>query len=307
MDIRVDPSVIVRFYNTQQCRSKRPVPALNECTLSNEPLGLGDTLVLTSLPRRARDFGRSVSIYSFSPHFRSLTQFNPYYTPGLTSQWVFACDLVGQFDLGPGHYIQRLQRAFGLTPETVPRGCLVVADARRSSNRCVLHFEPGSWAQRQRNLHPRPREVYPANMATIQDFIRRHPDIHFVEVGSACSGLEGVEDWTRLPLKETIVRLATAEYFIGINSGPMHIAAALGLKIVTIINFPDPRQLYLPALKDLNVPDLEWLYPQSVILHEDSEGPLVKQFSLVNLERAIAGELYPYWSTEYAELLFTDP
>jgi hypothetical protein len=304
MSTKIDRSVIVRFYRGRQARLKRRLPDLEDHTFSNEPLGIGDTLVLTSLPRRAREFGRSVSIYSFSPHFHALVQFNPYYTPGTKSKWVFACDLVGQFDLGPGHVLQRLERACGLSPHPVPRGCLVTSNIQPHAGRCALHFEPGQWAQRQRDLHPRAREVYPVHMVAMQEFIRRHPEMHFVEVGSTFSRLVGVEDWTGIPLTDTIARLATSEYFIGINSGPMHIAAALGLKTVTIINFPDPTRLYLPALKDLHLPDLEWLYPQSVILHEDGEGELVKEFSLRNLERAIAGELYPYWSTQYLDLLF---
>jgi hypothetical protein len=83
----------------------------------------------------------------------------------------------------------------------------------------------------------------------------------------------------------------------------MHLAAALGLKIVGIINFPDPARIFLPVLKDINLVESSWLYPQSVLLHQDGEGELVARFSLLNLERAIAGELYPYWSDRYLPLI----
>ena len=97
--------------------------------------------------------------------------------------------------------------------------------------------------------------------------------------------------------------MASCEYFIGIISGPLHLAIALGLKVVNIINFPDPTRIYLPVLKDIPQVESEWFYPQSVLLHEDGEGEMVVRFGLANLERAINGELYPYWSDRYLELI----
>jgi hypothetical protein len=305
---RVDPSLITRFYRRQQVAIKPRLAVPEPCTVSNAPTGLGDAVVLTALPRRAHECGRVASIYSFSPHFPTLLQFNPYYRPGLTPHWILATRVVEDFDLGGGHIIQRLERACGLPPDLIPRGCLVVDRAQRVPGRTILHFEPGPTARNiQIFLHPRPREVYPEHMAALQTFILRHPEMHFAEVGQTFSGLRGVEDWTGRRLTETVQNMASAEFFIGIDSGPMHIAAALGLKMVTILNIQDPTKLYLPCLREFDtLLGLYWLYPQSVLLHEDGEGELVAYFSLDNLERAIAGELYPYWSDEYLSLLFDE-
>jgi hypothetical protein len=125
----------------------------------------------------------------------------------------------------------------------------------------------------------------------------------FAEVGFASSGLDGVADWTGQDLEQTITRMAECEFFLGISSGPMHLAAALDLKIVALVNFPSAGELYLPVLRDVDVVEVEWLYPQGVVLHQDEEGPLVPRISLDTLERAFAGEIYPYWSTEYLGLL----
>jgi len=86
-------------------------------------------------------------------------------------------------------------------------------------------------------------------------------------------------------------------------SGPLHIAVALRLKVVTITNFPDPTDIYLPTLKDVDLIESEWFYPQSAILHQEGEGELVAEFSLQNLERAINGDIYPYWSERYLCLI----
>jgi hypothetical protein len=83
----------------------------------------------------------------------------------------------------------------------------------------------------------------------------------------------------------------------------MHIAAGLNKKSIIIINFPSARDLYLPALKELNIPDQDWLYPQNVHLHQDEDGDLVKQLNYKNIEKAFNGEVYPYWGNSFLELI----
>jgi hypothetical protein len=85
--------------------------------------------------------------------------------------------------------------------------------------------------------------------------------------------------------------------------GPLHVAAALNVNIICITNFPPAEMICLPALKDIDQVESEWFYPQSVILHQDGEGPFVKQLSLENLQRALDGDLYPYWSDRYLPLI----
>ena len=71
----------------------------------------------------------------------------------------------------------------------------------------------------------------------------------------------------------------------------------------TIVNFPEPHLICLPTLKDIDVVESEWFYPQSVILHQEGSGDFAPQFNLDNLERALEGDLYPYWSTDYLALI----
>src|SRR5437870_1947188 len=87
-------------------------------------------------------------------------------------------------------------------------------------------------------------------------------------------------------------------------SGPMHIAAALNLKLVVIVNFPPAHKICLPTLVDIDQIEAEWFYPQSVILHQDTDSKFVKLVSAENLKRAIDGELYPYWSSRYLDLIY---
>jgi hypothetical protein len=295
----------LRFYREVERWEKPKLPfTLNQFTLTNTPLGLGDTVVLTDLPRSAARAGRRASVHASSKSFSTLMSFNPHYEEGRVPFWAAADVLEHDFALGNGHFIQRIQRAWGLEADLRPRGCVEVPGAARRPGRLVLHFEPGAHAAWQRrHLHPRAREVYPESMEILQRFIDQHPEMHLIEVGSRRSGLRGVEDRTGAPLAQTVELMASCEYFIGIISGPMHLAAALDLKIIGIINFPDPSQIYLPVLKDVAIVESVWFYPQSVLLHQDGEGELVPRFSLTSLERAIAGEVYPYWSDRYLPLI----
>jgi hypothetical protein len=302
---------IIDFYSSRDPRRTLPFGApLAEITLTNTALGIGDTVVLSALPRAALAEGKDVSIYSASEHFDTLCSFNPYFQFRLYTFHACASSLVYNYNLGNGHYVQRLQRAFGLTPEREPRGCIVVSGSSKWAQNVVVHLEPGRWAEWQRvHIHPRAREIYPETKLAIQQFIDARKDLSFFEVGKESSGLRNVNSWVGLSLAETIRRMSTCEYFIGLMSGPMHIAAALNLKLIVIVNFPPATQICVPTLLDIDLIESEWFYPQSVILHQEGEGKFVQRVSPANLMRAIDGQLYPYWSSRYLDLIYerSDP
>lgn len=299
----IDESLILDFYRREAPQPKPALPCpLTNITLMNKNPGLGDTVIITNLPRIAAAHGRTEYIYSGSRFFSTLTAFNPYYQRGLAPFFADADLLNWSYSLGNGHFIQRLQRAYGFEPELRPLGCVQV-EAAVVPGRVVFHFEPGVSARDQLQFHPRPRQIYDENMQILQRLVHDRRDMEFYEIGSRFSGMDAVGDWTGLPLEQSIRNMATCEYFIGILSGPLHLAIALGLKVINIINFPAASRLYLPVLKDIDLVETEWLYPQSIVLHQDGEGELVARFSLANLERAINGELYPYWSDRYLSLI----
>ena len=305
MTVRLDKQDIVQFYKGCEKRPRSRLPrTLSGFTLTNTALGLGDTLILTDLPRHSTVHQRPETIYSASRHFNTLVDFNPYFSAKITPFWVAADRLAFCYDLGNGHIIQRLQRAFGFEPDLQPRGCIVAQGEADRSADVILHFEAGRHVEWQRaNIHPRAREIYPESRTSLQNFIRSQPSLRFAEVGNRFSGLEGVHDWTGISVDETVRRMANAKYFIGIMSGPLHIAAALNLRLIAIINFPHPQQICQPTLVDFGLVESEWFYPQSVLLHQDGEAKFIKKLSSDNLKRAFNGEIYPYWSTAYLDLI----
>jgi len=97
--------------------------------------------------------------------------------------------------------------------------------------------------------------------------------------------------------------MATGEWFLGIISGPMHVATALGLRGIVIINFPKPQKIFLPTVVSCGQIEEEWFPPQHVFLHQDGEGPLVKRSTFDNIKRAFNGEIYPFWNDKYLGLI----
>lgn len=302
--LRRDRDIILEFYRKAKRLRKQPLHDFTGHTLTNSPTGLGDTVLLTSIPWVAHAQGKERFIHHDSPHFKTLMQFNPYYRPLRPEvPQISAVELQFNFDMGAGHFIQRLQRAMGLCPERKPKGYLNI-EHRPVKNRFVFHFEPGRHVQWQTQyVHPKARQIYPETQAALQQFVFEHRDFEFFEVGKPTATLEGVE-LLQLPLDKTIEFLATCDYFVGIISGPMHVATALGVRCVVISNFPSAEKIVLPTLVDIDQVESEWFYPQNVLLHQEGEGPQVKRFSGLNLERAIGGEIYPYWSDSYLDLIY---
>jgi hypothetical protein len=93
-------------------RPQLPRP-LESMTLVTSASGLGDVVVLGDLPRAGSTFGKSVSVFSLSAHFETVMSYNPFYSARLTPFCAVADVLYHSFNLGNGHLIQRLRRAYG--------------------------------------------------------------------------------------------------------------------------------------------------------------------------------------------------
>jgi predicted nucleic acid-binding protein len=297
---------IVDFYKNREVLDKEKLKSPIKY-LVNPNIGLGDSLSISSIPKLAFEQGKSVFVYSPSPHFKTLKSLNPYYKQldGIAVQFARADILQGYFDCGPGHLFQRLQRACGLIPQIKPQGVIVLPKPiSQIKNKIVLHLSVGECAELQkRTVHPRARELYPEHRATLQRFVlENQSNYEFVEVGTEFSGLYGVNNKCGLKLLNSIEEVASAEFFIGMDSGVMHIAAALNIKSIILTNFPNPEEFILPILKDTDIVNLDWMFPFNVHFSMDSDGPLVKFFTYENLIKAINGEVYPFWSDEFLKL-----
>lgn len=291
--------MIVKFYrDATESVLPRWTPVTSDSpawTLQMEPHGLGDAIMLSSLPTIAKRCGRNIRVWSTSKHYDVLKHFID--GPILKDQGAHVIDMLAAdrlFNVGSGHLLQRAARLFGLRPDPLPVGYLKLAPVKSKHIRCSVHLGAGECQAWQKKLyHPRAREIYPENIAIIRQFIASHSEIEFAEVGTDVLR-DIIPSVGRSGLKETIQWMGTAHVHIGPISGPYHLAHLMGARTIAIINFPEPWRLMLPSLKNCGVVEEQWLYPQSSILHQDHDSAHWPKFSLFNLEAAFNGEVYPY-------------
>jgi len=296
--------LIVNHYRKQEAKSLKPLPEQMPSVLSTVTMGLGDTVMLTDLPRAAAQQKKDFACYSGSQHFLPLMSFNPWFKQRADKAFmVNAPDLVRQYDCGNGHYLQRIRRAFGLKVDDCPRGCIAWRGSR-SPNRVILHFEPGVHVNWQRKtIHPKARHLYSDTKIELEKFIREMPGYQFVQLGKQNLFIKGSQ-WVQTQTTVDLVnQIGQASWFIGIMSGPMHVATALELKCVVVCNFPEAEKIVLPTLKVTGNVEEEWQYGMNVHLHQDGESQLVPKANSVNLHRAFDGQVYPFWSRDYLSLI----
>lgn len=271
--------------------------------------GVGDILSVFHLPKLLKKINSNSNVYSANEkYFKQMAKYNLDIDAEYQKQekdLYFRVELIQSgFDFGGGHWFQNIQQALGLEMDIKPKADLAVPNVQKKKGKVIMNFTAGAdQARQKREEHPRARELYPEHRETIQKFINNNLNKYsFVEVDQKFSGFENVEDKCGMDIDKSIKEIASCEYYLGIINGIMHIATALDLKCITVLNFPSAEKIYLPRLVDLQLPELDWLYPQNVHLHEDDDGELVKFLSYENLERAFDGEIYPFWKEDYINM-----
>ena len=308
---RLSPGDVVDFFNSIKPTKKPKLKSIFEpedWTLTNTPTGLGDTVMMTDIERAAFEGGRVATSWLPTPLFREIQNHNPYHVRKQSHCLLSLSAVQERFDLGPGHNFQRARRLFGLPVSCIPRGSIVQSKPVPVpvAKKVTIHIEPGPHAEFQKRYHKRPRVVYEQNIEVLKKFIRSQTGVDFVEIGTST-----LSDCARRfsgSVSELIAEMSTASMHIGIISGPYHLATALGIPTVCIINFPSPWELMLPVVRNVDVVEAEWLYPQSQILHQDHDSAHWPIFNLLNLEKAYNFELFPYYGDkqnprEFAELI----
>lgn len=185
-----------------------------------------------------------------------------------------------KYDWGGGHAIQRITRALGLPEKDKPQGVLDRVKHIPVAGRIGYHLSGN-------------QDIHSITLETLRIFDsykENHQEYEWHNLSSF------------FPLGKLIDFLSTCEYFIGINSGPMHLAAALGVKSIIIVNSPSPELLYLPKIKETEIPNLEWLYPQNVHLHTAGSNELVPFFSEDSLGDSLNEKSYPYFKDDFLDI-----
>ncbi len=298
--------ILYKFYKDK--KSVKPklddlasIREANQLNLTTLNIGLGDAVILTAL---TKDHSKNLNIYSQNKHWRSLCKFNARLSKDINSGQYIRTELLEFFDIGNGHLAQRLQRAIGLNIEPKPTP-YIHANHQVSKKKIGLHFSTGISAfDLKNNGFENPRQLLDESKIIIQSFIDSS-EYEFYEFGQQpIFKNEKVTNFSHLSIEESIIKLTECEYFIGLNSGFMNVAAGLNIKSIIVVNVPYAKDLYLPVLVDCSKEDMNWLYPQNVHLFQNDENELVPRLSIDSIKKAINGEVYPYWETKYLNLIY---
>jgi hypothetical protein len=300
-------NIIFNHYRSKQ--NKRPfydfseIKESQELNLATLNIGLGDAIALTCLTHQS---SKKLNIFSANKHWQTLCKFNSALNPIGEPKNYIRTELIELYDVGNGHIDQRLQRTLGLPVQRLPKPYLhPTVPLNKKRNKVALHFSTGVSAfDLLQHGFVNPRQLEDWAQKEILKFID-DSNLEFVEFGMEQKFKHSkVKDFTKTSVEDSINEMATCEYFMGLNSGFMSVAAALDLKSVIIVNVPDVKDLYLPVIQECSAEDMNWLYPQNVHLHQNGENELVKKLSVVNIQKAFDGEIYPFWSHRFLDLIF---
>ena len=228
----------------------------------NNNMGLGDCLSC---------FNTDKQLWSPSPHFATLRRFS--LLKGIDSPSGVGLDVcsLDHVEFKNQHLFNRVRIVSGLDPLDKPKAMLDLVQYNPKKENIAFSFDTGNVDQSA--LHPRARQLYPEHRQTIQEFFSRNRDkYNFVEVGTRSFAFQDTLDLTGIGLDKTIGVLEQCQHYIGMHSGMMHLATAIGLACTIIINFPTLERISQDTTQDAtDAMDWEkcWLYPQHNYLHED--------------------------------------
>lgn len=311
------------IYGSNTSPKGRVEPFIDNKAICSGGIGLGDAVIVTA-------FAPHKIIYSPDRSFSTLLK----YTGPDTLTYPSGVNLFDymDYDWGGGHLIQRTARALGLSEIPKPRG--IINHPKNSvKNRVAYHLErkgyPFGWHLEENPSRSRAKQrsldvglqleegdelgwykenyqnthLLPLNIIEeFYSFIENFPQYEFHNLATFTQRDDN-------SLDRMIEFLSTCDYFIGIDSGPMHLAAALDIKSIIIVGShchsgcPAPNLLYLPELAEGDtVTDIYWLYPQNVHLHLDGNNELVPMFSHDSLEASLKGDVYPYFKEDFLDI-----
>ena len=262
----------------------------------NEAMWLGDTSFLTMIPHKASVNNIKMYVDSESIFLPLLMKFNPFYEKNNEMVQYTSIHEVVDYNFGGGHFLQILQRAMGFEADNKPRTYFSI-DKTKKKNSVLINIEGHHYGHLTEQI-----------VEIIQNFVHLYDfKFDFTETWAKRDEpyLKDVNH-LKVDVSELIKSMSSFEYFIGLDSGLMHLASGLDIKSIIIVDDHlgmKPDMLYLPRPIDSELmPGTDYLYPQNVHLFMNDENRLVKKFNVSNLIRAISGELYPYWSDKYLDL-----
>jgi ADP-heptose:LPS heptosyltransferase len=210
--------------------------------LATKSRNLGDALALTTLPEKLKSKWPQLRITTLNRAFNPVVFWNNPFVDGLSlaPSSVFGDDC----NLGSGQLIQLKESFFGITPSRDPRPRLFL-NPRESLNpvpagKPVLCLHP-SGSTRQNILST-------ADWSQLIQTLSGR--FHVLQLGvTGDREIPGVSSTRffsrgRWSARELFATVAKARAFVGVDSGPMHVARAFQIPSVILLNHAQPETVF---------------------------------------------------------------
>ena len=253
---------------------------------------LGDAIMTTGLPRKIfQRLGKMVYVVHH-PSTVGVFAYNPYVAAFKNDGYVTLTDKM----TGPGHIIQKVERGLGLPVDPVPKGELYFSDEelrwawdqrrqwRRKKPACILAtgaFTDSSAERFSGLAWDRMARVLRRSFTLVQLMLTSVA--HYKSETVLTDGLLGAWDpdtpvdgaihYTNLPLRQYMSLFAVADCHVGPTSAGAHIAAALGMPALIVLNrIANPNQVVFPHPR-AGMWMESFLYPQHTFVRSDGLYP----------------------------------
>lgn len=232
---RLDPSVLKR--------------AKTLC-LGTKNRTLGDAVVLSRLPRllKAKYPGLSVQVYPRGFN-RAVFSRNPW----VSSLRYFPGQVYGDdANWGSGHLIELKEQFFHLEQEGLPRGELYLSPREKEWGQSLIQEWQGERRRPVCVIHPwGGTQSHVIDAGFWESLVARWQGrVSFVQVGiEGQRRIQGCAGYLLLPRAPRYARrlfalLAAAQGFVGVDSGPMHVASAFDLPSLILTNVSELERVF---------------------------------------------------------------
>lgn len=275
---------LIKLRGTELFPAPPDLSQLRTICLGSKTRTIGDAMMLTTLPEKMKQLYPHLKISIYPRGFNPVVFWNNPFVDGVN---YIPGELFGDdCSLGEGHIIQLKEQYFELPVSEDPSPKLYLTDAekswakefvasRSSGERAklpllIVHPFGHTWGKvMSKDVWEKCVQNWKATHRVWQVGIEGHPtiagcDFHFLATKK------------RAQARELFSIISEGSVFIGVNSGPMHIAKAFGLRSLILIEEGSPEKIFeirhkypyflhrnwnrgflYESLPHLNVPDYE--------------------------------------------------
>jgi len=206
---------------------------------------IGDPLLLSTLPRKLKTLYPHLKIYTYPRGFNAVALYGNPFVDGV--QWLPDIVYGDDCNRGTGHLIQRKERFFQVPVSHPVRPEIYLVPEEKAWAKTLLERAPSHRSELLPLcvIHPWGKTRSSVLTDKVWQRLVRENQEHarFWQVGiEGQTRIEGCERHLLLPrayahARKLFAAMSVADFFIGVDSGPMHVARAFDVPSLVLTNF----------------------------------------------------------------------